>query len=93
MKLIIDVPEEEYEFLTKRRGLSGNGLGYHRELIANGTPLEELEDCVSRQAVLDTLEKAQYSHDFCKEHHIDYSISMEMVRIVLHDLPPVTSNK
>lgn len=51
---------------------------------------EPCEDEVSRQAVLNAIEKAQYSRDFCKEHHIDYSISMEMVRIVLHDLPPVT---
>ena len=51
---------------------------------------EPCTDAISRQAVLNAIEKAQYSRDFCKEHHIDYSISMEMVRIVLHDLPPVT---
>lgn len=51
---------------------------------------EPCTDAISRQAFEDAIEKAQYSRDFCKEHHIDYSISMEMVRIVLHDLPPVT---
>ena len=50
---------------------------------------EPCVDAISRQAFEDAIEKAQYSRDFCKEHHIDYSISMEMVRIVLHDLPPV----
>lgn len=56
----------------------------------NALKKEPCTDAISRQAALDAIEKAQYSRDFCKEHHIDYSISMEMVRIVLHDLPPVT---
>ena len=47
------------------------------------------DDCVSRKAVLDELEEDQYHLEYCREHGIDRSVSMEMVRIRLHDLPVV----
>lgn len=46
-------------------------------------------DLISRKAILEEFENDQYHLEFCKEHHIERSISMEMVRIRLHDLPPV----
>lgn len=46
-------------------------------------------DLISRKAILEEFENDQYHLEFCKEHHIERSISMEMVRIRLHDLPSV----
>lgn len=48
-------------------------------------------DLISRKAILEEFENDQYHLEFCKEHHIERSISMEMVRIRLHDLPSVNS--
>ena len=47
------------------------------------------DDCISRSALLAEFEEDQYHVDFCKEHGIDRSISMEMVRIRLHDQPSI----
>ena len=49
-----------------------------------------MSDLISRQAALREFEKDQYRIEYCKEHGIDRSISMEMVRIRLHNLPPAT---
>ena len=46
-------------------------------------------DCISRQEVLDALNKSKYSNDFCKEHHIDWSINLSIARIVVNELKPV----
>ena len=51
---------------------------------------EPCEDCVSRRAVLDALDKSKYSNEFCKEHHIDWSINLGMAHIVVNELKPVT---
>lgn len=48
---------------------------------------ETCADAISRRDAIDMLESAQYSVDFCKEHGIDRSINMEMVRIRLNSLP------
>lgn len=50
------------------------------------------EDCISRQAVLDELDKSKYSKEFCEEHHIDWSINLDMAHIVVNKLKPVTSH-
>lgn len=47
------------------------------------------DDCVSRQAVLDALDKSKYSNEFCEEHHIDWSINLGMAHIVVNELKPV----
>ena len=51
------------------------------------------EDCISRQAILNEFEEDQYHLEFCIEHGIDRSISMEMVRIRLHDMPSVNPQR
>lgn len=51
--------------------------------------LTECEDAISREQALKEFEKDQYHREYCIEHEIDRSISMEMVRIRLHDLPSV----
>ena len=58
--------------------------------VAKETHKRQTEDAISRRAALREFEKDQYRLEYCKEHGIDRSISMEMVRIRLHDLPPVT---
>lgn len=42
---------------------------------------------IDADTAIRTLEDGRYSPDYCKEHGIDYSISMEMVRILLNTLP------
>lgn len=51
---------------------------------------ESCEDCISRQAVLDALDKSKYSNEFCEEHNIDWSINLGMAHIVVNELKPVT---
>lgn len=52
--------------------------------------IEPCDDCISREQALKEFEEDQYHREYCIEHEIDRSISMEMVRIRLHDLPSVT---
>lgn len=44
-------------------------------------------DIISCKAAIDAFKDAQYSTEFCQKHGIDHSISMEMVRIILRELP------
>ena len=50
MKLIIEIPDKMYEEVKSGIWLENNIIS---NAIDKGTPLEESEDCVSRQAVLD----------------------------------------
>lgn len=49
-----------------------------------------MNDLISRQAVLDALDKSKYSNTFCEEHNIDWSINLGMAHIVVNELKPVT---
>ena len=60
-----------------------------RKCLLDNYLLYESGDAISRQAVLNEFENDQYHLEFCIEHGIDRSISMEMVRIRLHDMPSV----
>ena len=54
MKLIIDVPEEQYRTLNAKTQEEVTAVIDNKVIITavkNGTPLEESEDCVSRQKV------------------------------------------
>jgi hypothetical protein len=101
MQIVIDIPEEAYKLL-KNDGVDWLGAEHILNAVANGTPLPDgaetalLEaspqpcgDCISRQEVLDALNKSKYSNDFCKEHHIDWSINLSIARIVVNELKPV----
>lgn len=44
---------------------------------------------IDADTAIKTLENSRYSPDYCKEHGIDHSISVEMVRILLNTLPSV----
>ena len=50
---------------------------------------KRMDDLISRQAVLDTLDKHKYSNEFCEEHHIDWSINLGMAHIAVNELPSV----
>ena len=67
----------------------------HLSMIYGAEEIEALEqqpceDVISRQAVLDALDKSKYSNEFCEEHHIDWSINLGMAHIVVNELKPVT---
>lgn len=53
---------------------------------------ETCEDAVSRQAVLDALDKNKYSDEFCEEHNIDWSINLGMAHMAVNELEPVNSS-
>ena len=56
MKLMIDIPNGLYPNLRK---MKNGSIATKRILdcVRNGTPLSESEDCISRQAVLEVIEK------------------------------------
>lgn len=54
---------------------------------------QSCEDCISRKAVLDALDKSKYTNEFCEEHHIDWSINLGMAHIVVNELKPVTPTR
>lgn len=60
------------------------------EMSIKALEQQTCEDAVSRQAVLDVLDKNKYSNEFCEEHHIDWSINLGMAHIVVNGLKPVT---
>lgn len=43
MKLIIDIPEEDYDYLYVRKEVEGKDLTYYHQLILNGIPIEDLK--------------------------------------------------
>ena len=53
MKQMIDIPNSLYANLQK---IQNGSIACKRilETVKNGTPLSELEDCISRQAAIDT---------------------------------------
>ena len=48
---------------------------------------------IDADAAIRILENGKYSPDYCKEHGIDHSISMGMVRILLNTLPSAESER
>lgn len=58
------------------------------EALVEASP-QLCDDAISRQAVLDALDKSKYSNKFCEEHHIDWSINLGMAHIVVNELKPV----
>lgn len=47
------------------------------------------DDLISRKALKKALDRVQYTQEFCIEHQIDYSISMQMLRLVIDNAPTV----
>jgi len=90
----IDCLDAAIEALKEQPEHSQNTPQKQPDLNTLGIKTEETcEDVISRRDAIDVLESAQYSVDFCKEHGIDRSINMEMVRIRLNSLPSVQSKQ
>lgn len=54
------------------------------------------DDLISREALKKKIEEVQYTQEFCIEHQIDYSVSMQMLGMVIDNAPtvePVLSNE
>lgn len=54
MKLVIDISDEAYDWLVNGFPDEEDGVRL-LDIVKNGTPLSESEDCVSRQAVEDAI--------------------------------------
>ena len=50
-------------------------------------------DLISRSALKKKIEEVQYTQEFCIEHQIDYSISMQMLGMVIDNAPTVEVTK
>lgn len=46
-------------------------------------------DLISREALKKKIEEVQYTQEFCIEHKIDYSVSMQMLGMVIDNAQPV----
>lgn len=53
MQIVIDIPEEDYKWVCDHVNM---GYVYLFKMIANGTPLTESDDCVSRAELLKALD-------------------------------------
>ena len=49
-------------------------------------------DLISRSELKKKIEEVQYTQEFCIEHQIDYSISMQMLEMVIDNAPTVDIN-
>ena len=80
MKLIIDIPEEDYIRL-RDEGMFGNVTTFKRA-VREGVPLEQepCTDAISREAVIDIIE------DVCPIYGNDYRY---ILREKVNELPPV----
>ena len=47
------------------------------------------DDLISRSALKKKIEEVQYTQEFCIEHQIDYSVSMQMLGMVIDNAPTV----
>lgn len=88
----IKVPKKALKYRT------AGMVAYNAEWLKNHFDMERAvicgaqepyEDCISRQAVLDALDKNKYSNEYCENHCIDWSINLGMAHIVVNELKPV----
>lgn len=96
MKLIIDIPEKDLEFIKDLtfvggfRGSTKTIQGNVINAIRNGKPYEETQsNLINRAALKEQIDSVQYTKEFCIEHQIDYSISMQMLGMVIDNAPTV----
>lgn len=88
MKLVIDIPDEAYDWLVNGFPDEEDGVCL-LDIVKNGTPLSESEDCVSRQAVLEALRTIYDTHIIETEdgdEYIDYNDTV----YEMEQLSPVT---
>lgn len=89
MKLVIDIPNEVYDWHV-------NGFPDEEDavrlldIVKNGTPLEDSEDCVSRQAVLDYIYNDLGLGDEENGKDVERQMELENSYRYVKSLPPVT---
>ena len=60
MKLLIDIPDEDYKTLSKMSEKEKvNELSYYEKIIANGIPYESKGDMISREALKEKLKPCE----------------------------------
>lgn len=83
--------EEQIMKLQTYKMFEGEDTVYvERDDVLKLLEQESCENAISRQAVLDALDKGKYSNTFCEEHNIDWSINLGMAHIVVNELKSVT---
>lgn len=83
--------KQKIEYLDKWVDFSGVAEAF--DMAIKALEQEPCTDAINREETLKALEKSQYSLEFCQDKGIDYSVNMNMVRIVLRNMPPVTPAK
>ena len=89
MKLIIDIPEEDYICL-RDEGMFGNVTTFKRA-VREGIPLEQepCEDVISRKDTLKLIYDFKEKHtEDRKKHPINYGTLLDLIRLI-RELPPV----
>jgi len=85
-KILIEISEDEYKSIKNGMRFRDTVKGIMQQ-IEDATPLEESEDCVSRQAIIDAIDDdykdVRYS---CFSSNND----MECFKAIIMQLPPVT---
>lgn len=82
MKLIIDIPKNAYDLL-QGEGVDWLGAEHILDVVAKGKPVEECEDCVSRQAAINVAVDAVDDWDGgCNKTREEY------IRKALETIPP-----
>lgn len=84
MKLIVDIPEEDYDMLLRTGFLTTYLAKRPLELLRHGIPLDDVKA---------EIEKHQFSREYCCDHNIDAAIDMSMVRIILNSIGEEVRNK
>ena len=86
MKLIIDIPREDYKTLSKMSEKEKvNELDYYEKIISNGIPYEEgpQEDFISREALKKAISEATYNFE-------QIPIRVDKVQEIIDNAPSVS---
>lgn len=93
IELVIKIPEEIYKASKIIDVQYEDVVQMPLEVIANGTPLTESDDCVSREAVIDTLKKCEPLIDYDEHDRRVTYYEAEEVEFKIRTLPSVQSKR
>jgi len=82
IKLIIEIPKEDYKKLVNPYQHNEIWCERLKRIVINGTPLDSVKA---------EIEKHQFSREYCCDHNIDTAIDMGMVRIILDNIDKAES--
>ena len=88
IELVIKIPEEKLSLIKNKSycGLYDSDL---YKAIANGTPLDESVDAISRQAVLDAFGLSENTRKYGGDHSGYDTLMKYEIQDVVEELPPV----